>query len=121
LNGDGGFKDPIPDVSRIVGTIRVGGNLTDSDISVGVGAGPNGVFGDADDYLAITQDGPNIASIASIVVKGRVSGAVAIQAQEIGKITLGGVAVALAKGRSNDDLVISGTTIRVRELAGAPE
>jgi hypothetical protein len=115
------FKTTYGDFSCVIGSIKIGGNLTSSDISSGVASGPNGVFGDADDYIGITQAGPNIASIASIVVKGRVSGAVAIQAQEIGKITLGGVAVALAKGRSNDDLVISGTTIRVRELAGAPE
>jgi len=119
----GGYKESMSFADPLI-ALTIGGDFTDSHVSAGVGKGPDGLFGTSDDACAIPQAGANFAKIASIVIKGRASnpgGDASIQAQQIGKLTVQGVDIPLTKGKSNDDRLVPGTTIRVRELTGAPE
>jgi hypothetical protein len=119
----GGYKESMSFADPLI-ALTIGGDFTDSHVSAGVGKGPDGLFGTSDDSSAIPQAGAKFAKIASIVIKGRASnpgGDASIQAQQIGKLTVQGVDIPLTKGKSNDDRLVPGTTIRVRELTGAPE
>ena len=106
-----------------IGTITIGGNFTASNISVGVGAGADLEFGTSDDALKAASIGEAYAGIASIIIKGNLTGTVGgtdsfgIQAERIGKLSVHGVAVNLAAGQSNDDILTGDSgDVRVREL-----
>ena len=121
-----------------IGAVTVGGNWIASSIAAGVES-TNGFFGDKDDTKITSNnpfnpvlDYPDVASrIASITIKGRVSGTAGgadhfgFVAQEVGSLRIGGVLVPLAKGAANDDLFavqprfLPGATgdIRVHEVA----
>ena len=93
-----------------VGTVTVGGDWISSHLIAGVQANTGG-FGDRDDSR-ITGGKDNVATskIASLIIKGSALGTLdsidtalfGIEAQQLGKITIGGTAVALVPGVSND-------------------
>ena len=93
-----------------VGTVTVGGDWISSHLIAGVQANTGG-FGDRDDSR-ITGGKDNVATskIAGLIIKGSALGTLdsidtalfGIEAQQLGKITIGGTAVALVPGVSND-------------------
>jgi hypothetical protein len=115
----------VGDVS--IKSIRVGGDWIASTVAVGVGPGPNGNLGDADDLL-IRGEVPEIsADIASVVVRGRVLGSehggasYGFFAEQIRSMTVtqkrlrlspDGDAIVLAAGVSVRDGLRAGTTGR---------
>jgi hypothetical protein len=115
-----------PDVQ--VGPVTVGGDWAASSLVAGVAAGGDGLFGTADD-AAIGGGVATIHSkIAGVTVKGQAYGTFAgsnhfgFVAQEVVKFSVGGVALPLKPGASNDvapntfDVGITGD-LTVREVA----
>lgn len=105
-----------------LGRVTVGGNWTASDLAAGVSSGADGMFGTDDDVL-ISGGNQIIAKIASVVIKGTVSGGTdhfGFVAEQIASFSAGGVRLALLAGPSNDLSglpVGSADTVKVRELA----
>ena len=113
-----------------MGAITIGGDLIASDIIAGVKSS-KGYFGDPTDTMIAKPSGDLtdgiLATIASITVGGQIEGTTAtantfgIEAQLIGSIKTGGVALPLTKGSGNDDFMLGATTgkdVHVREFAG---
>jgi hypothetical protein len=108
-----------------IGRVRVGGNWTASDLAAGVNSGTDGMFGTDDDVL-ISGGNQIIARIASVVIKGTVTGTevgtdrFGFVAQQLAAFSSGGVRVTLMAGPSNDLTgVPAGVTddVKVREVA----
>jgi hypothetical protein len=105
-----------------IGQVIVRGDYEGSDLVAGVGAGSDGMFGDAND----TGGGGDpllLSSIASVVIKGAVLSTTAgsdhfgIVAEQIDALKLSGVAQALNPGPGNDDLPLPPSDdTRVREV-----
>lgn len=97
-----------------IGKVTVGGNWTASNLAAGVERGTDTFYGTNDDTLiAEAGENPAIASkIASIVIKGQVSGQFGSDtpfgfvAQQIGAFKVGGVGVPLTVGASNDTFAL---------------
>jgi hypothetical protein len=112
LAGYGEFLTPANSDAQI-GTVKVGGDCIASDLVAGVTPGSNGLFGDSDDESISAGDSPNIFSkITSITIGGYVRGdpgtnrTFGFAAQQIGTFKVGGTAIALTSGRSNDLFVL---------------
>jgi hypothetical protein len=105
-----------------IGKVIVRGDYEGSDLVAGVGAGSDGMFGDAND----TGGGGDpllLSSIASVVIKGTVQSTASgsdhfgIVAEQIDALKLAGVAQALNSGPGNDDLLLAPSDdTRVREV-----
>jgi len=112
-----------PDAS--IGAVRVIRDWTASTMAAGAAAGIDGLFG-TDDDQAIQGGGSLVAKIASVVIKGEVSGTAAegdhfgFVAQEIGSFQVSGAKLGLTEGAANDLVAFgvgtTGDTI-VREIA----
>jgi hypothetical protein len=113
----GAFLDSSIDGDASIGSVTIGGNFTASSIVAGIDS-TNAFFGDADDFV-FADGGSNdlgiIARIASVTIRGVVTGTTAsttdsfgIVAEEIGRVTVGKVAASLTLGPSND---LAGTAL----------
>jgi hypothetical protein len=103
-----------------IGAVHVGGDWIASNLVAGVDAGLDGLFGTNDDAL-INEAGqsPTItAKIGDVRIDGQVQGTPAgddpddhygIVAQFVQSLTVGGTAIALRAGPTNDDIAL-GTT-----------
>lgn len=121
----GYLPDGSPDTAAVrVGSITVGASWLTSSLAVGVSAGPDDFFGTEDDVQNPGGSG-TVARIARVVVKGAVLSTglpgdhFGIVAEELGKLKIGGTAVALTPGPRNDlDGVLLGATddMRAREV-----
>jgi hypothetical protein len=99
-----------------VDEIKIGGNFEASNIMNGVHDGSDNVFGTNDDRLPLNLHPNGTSRIGSVVVGGSMMGGentrvdlFTIAARQIGKVTVGGVALALTAGRDrieNGNLVI---------------
>jgi len=78
-----------------IGTVVVNGDWSLSNLVAGVAAGADGNFGTADDAAPLGEVTPIISKIASVVIKGSVSGPAdeelhyGIVAQTVGKVKIG--------------------------------
>jgi len=120
-----GIEENLIDITAdaAIGAIKIGRSLIASSITAGIDP-VNGVFGDADDKFVGGNNGNAaiIAKIASITIGGQIVGtsggatdSFGIEAEQIGKITIGKVKVPLTTGK--DDLTLGFTSdVRVREL-----
>jgi hypothetical protein len=88
-----------------IGAVTVGGNWTASDLVAGARDANQDGFGNADDVTIQTGDGSALMSkIASIVIKGTVSGTddsgdhYGLEAQQIGAVTIHGQRITLNNG-----------------------
>jgi hypothetical protein len=112
-----------------IGAVLVNGNWIASSLSAGVGPGPDGRFGTADDVLA-AEGAPDAVSsrIASIVIKGIAIGTIGtgddfgFVAQQIGSFKVGAATFPLTTGTDNplsiDPLFLVGPTgdLRIHEV-----
>jgi hypothetical protein len=108
-----------------IGTISVGGDWVRSDAAAGVSANDEGGFGTPDDTLA-AGGGSILAKIARITIKGQILGTpdsvnstdhYGIVAEQIGAVSVGGVAVELQFGAHNDVKEVGITNdVTVREI-----
>jgi hypothetical protein len=95
-----------PDAS--IGAITIGGNLIATSIVAGVEDGADNLFGTSDDKRIADNGDLILAKIASITVKGFAAGSTAlgdsfgILADQIGKLSIGGVLYTLKAGPNND-------------------
>lgn len=108
-----------------IGSVSVGGDWRASSLAVGVDAGDDGFFGNADDRL-ITGGNGAVARIARITIKGSVFGTdladdhFGFVAEELGKLKIAGELVPLTSGPRNDvEGIALGANgdLRARELA----
>jgi hypothetical protein len=112
-----------------IGTVRVGGDWSLSNLSVGATRGMDGDFGTIDDDLfghAPLHTGV-VSSIAKITIKGQVSGSLldlddsyGFVAERIGAFSANGVKLKLTKGANSlgdFDLVPGASDVRVAELS----
>ncbi len=107
-----------------IGKIAVKGDWNASTAVAGIVAGNDGFYGTADDKIA-TGGKPEIASrIASIVIGGQATGSFepgghfAIEAQQIGSVTVGKTKLALKKTGALDDFHLGSTgDFRLLEIA----
>ena len=87
----------------LIGTVTIGGDLVESSIVSGIGAGGDGVFGTDDDStvpgsVAVNNNPGLFSTIASVTVKGLFLGDTSspgnygIVAAQIGKVMSGGPA-----------------------------
>lgn len=115
-------------VDAQIGAISVGGDWVESVVSAGVLVGMDQKFGTIDDLpIAEASQLPNVfAKIASVKIGGQLVGLPitgpgqqngAFLAQNIGSFTLGGVAIAMQSGSSNDDILLGQSKVRLREFA----
>jgi hypothetical protein len=125
-------KNPI-NADAAIGAVNVGRNWVASSLVAGAinfgaddlpgGVGDNVNFGDVHDKLQTVGDTSLIARIASINIKGTVSGSLApgddhfgFVAQQIDKLTISGRTVSLGEGK--DDLLLPFTNdVRVHEVS----
>ncbi len=108
-----------------MGTVKVSGNWTASNLAAGVEAGDDGFFGTDDDAL-IAGASAIIARIASITIKGAASGTsddatdhFGFVAAQIDAFKSAGIKMTLSRGPSNDLaglLVGANDDLRVREV-----
>jgi hypothetical protein len=107
-----------------IGSVRVGGDWIASNLVAGVVDTNGDGFGNNDDDVIAVDNDPNIRSrIASIVIKGSVSGTAAtgdrfaFTAQDIGSLKIGGRVVPLEPG-PGDFMLLSPITndVRIVEL-----
>jgi hypothetical protein len=110
-----------------IARVTVGGNWTASDLVAGVTRGIDGMFG-TDDDVRIANGNQIIARIASIVIKGSVSGTergtdhFGFVAEQVGAFKAGRTNFTLTQGASND---LAGMTLGatrdliLREIAQA--
>ena len=108
-----------------IGKVVIKGALEASSIVAGASAGADGFFGNADDTL-LTGGNEVVAKIASILIKGAVSGTPAnatdhfgIVAEELGKLKAAGASLPLSLGPRNDldGFALGGTDdVRAREV-----
>jgi hypothetical protein len=90
-----------------IGKVIVGGAWTASDLVAGATAGADGLFGTEDDAL-ISGGGEVVAKIASVQIKGIVTGTATsgdhfgFVAQEVGAFQAAGAKVSLNSGPGND-------------------
>jgi len=109
-----------------IGIVSVGANWVASDLVAGAqDKGATG-FGVGDTSQTVNNTGL-IARIASIAIKGVVQGTVAggdhfgFVAEQIGKLSVGGKAIALTTGPGNDDVLIpSSLDVRLLEVTTPP-
>ncbi|MEO8350826.1 MAG: integrin alpha [Chthoniobacteraceae bacterium] len=111
--------------SASLGKITIKGDFSESSIAAGVDAGPDGFFGTGDDAL-IDAEAALIGQIASITIKGRITGSPAnpddgfgIVAEEIRSLSIQGRKISMNDGaRSDTTPVPLGSTADVisREL-----
>jgi hypothetical protein len=103
-------------VDGVVDEIKIGRNFEASNILNGIDDGDDNAFGTDDDYLPPGLHANGTSRIGSVVVGGRMTGSenmlvdrFTIAAKQIGKVTVGGVALALTAGRDrieNGNLLI---------------
>ena len=103
-------------VDGVVDEIKIGGNFEASNIMNGINNGDDNAFGTDDDYLVPGRHENGTSRIGSVVVGGSMTGSenmlvdrFTIAAKQIGKVTVGGVALALTAGRDrieNGNLLI---------------
>jgi hypothetical protein len=97
-----------------IGTVKVGHDWVASSLVAGAQDAGGPGFG-VDDTLQTVGDTPLIARIASITIKGSVSGSLAagdnfgFVAQQIDRLAIAGRSVALNAGPSNDNVLIAFT------------
>jgi hypothetical protein len=111
-----------------VGSVTVGGDWAASSLAAGVAAGVDGLFGTADDAAIAGGDAAIHSKVASVTIKGQAYGTFGgadhfgFVAQEIAKFSVGGAALPLKPGASNDvppgtfDVGITGD-LTMREVA----
>jgi hypothetical protein len=107
-----------------IGRVLVKGDWSASSLVAGIADATNDGFGRNDTVIA-GDDTPNVVSkIASVVIKGTASGTpiagdhYGITAQQIGKVSINGVALALTADAADDILVdTTNSDLRVIEIA----
>ena len=106
------------------GRVHVGGDWIGSNLIASASPGPNGQFGDGDDFFDAPSRVPGtLATIGSINIEGQVAGTArsgdhfGFVAELIGSFRLGGTRIPLSDGPSNDNrpLGITGD-VRLREV-----
>ena len=117
-DGAGAITGPVNGQASI-GTVRIGGNWTQSNLVAGAQPGPSNLFGEPDNTEISAADGSSedlIAQIARIMIGGQVAGGpnpatdhYGFVAEQINKLSLGGKEYALKAGPRNDSITI-GTT-----------
>ena len=109
LAGYNPAEEPVNGDAQIT-RISVGGNWIASTAVAGAVAGPDGLFGTADDAIHFPHVNSVTAKIASIQISGKLRGTPAptvdhygFVSEEIGELKIGGKAVPLLPGSSNDN------------------
>jgi hypothetical protein len=104
-------------VDGVIDEIRIGGNLVASNILSGINGGRDWLYGTSDDFLSDSLHETGKSRIGSIVVGGTLSGSAdpnevfAVQAKQIGKVVVGGVAFEVGENRiERGNLVIKEVT-----------
>jgi hypothetical protein len=99
-----------------LGRISIGGDLISSSLVAGIATGADSLFATDDDAPFSGGGSPAIVSrIASVVVKGQVIGSVeaggrfAIEAEQIGSVTVAGKKLALSKAAKDAFVPLGGT------------
>jgi hypothetical protein len=109
-----------------IGAVTVGGDWIASNVVCGATAGADDLFGTADDAEIAGETTTMPAGIASIRIQGKLLGTFAtvnstdhygFVAEQIGSLSIGGFALALKGGPSNDSFDIGDTgDVSVREV-----
>lgn len=107
-----------------IGTVVVGGDWHASNLSAGVRAGNDGFFGTSDDVVISGGVSSTVATIASITIKGQISGtpgtstdAFGIVAEQIGLFTNGVTKFPFVTATKDDFAVGATGDVHVREAA----
>jgi hypothetical protein len=103
-----------------IGTVQIGQAWIASDLVAGAHAGADNQFGTDDDALIVTPPGNDVvARIASIRIRGFVTGETAIGparfgfvAEEIAKLQIGTARIFLTLGPGNDNLTATDPLLR---------
>lgn len=125
----GGYNLEVPFMQGVsLGAVVVGGDFIASDIVAGVSKGMDAKFGTGDDAFFLNPSQligsiPSVTRIASIVIGGNVVGtstvgdSFAIEAEQIGKLSIGGSVIPLTLGKSNDSLLLGRyADLRIAEI-----
>jgi hypothetical protein len=104
-------------VDGVIDEIKIGGNLVASNILIGLDPGQDVIYGTSDDFLSDSLHETGKSRIGSIVVGGTLNGSAdpnevfAVQAKQIGKVVVGGVAFEVGEDRiERGNLVIKEVT-----------